>query len=68
MRGVALAPGPHTVELRFRPDIRLLYVSLAAILLGLLLLGVLVALARSAAAGTPARHGKNQGPKLQAAR
>ena len=40
MRGVHLEPGAHTVEFRFQPPVRPLYVSLAAILVGLLLLGV----------------------------
>jgi hypothetical protein len=39
MRGVHLAPGAHTVEFRFQPPVRLLYVSLAAIGLGLITLG-----------------------------
>jgi hypothetical protein len=38
MRGVALAPGPHKIEFRFQPSIQLMYVSLAAVGLGLLLL------------------------------
>jgi hypothetical protein len=38
MRGVALSAGPHIVEFRFEPSIKLMYVSLAAIGLGLLLL------------------------------
>jgi uncharacterized membrane protein YfhO len=38
MRGVALSAGPHTVEFRFQPDIKLMYVSLAAIGVGLVLL------------------------------
>jgi len=42
MRGVFLTPGPHLVEFRFEPPFRLLYVSLAAIGLGVVLLGVVV--------------------------
>ncbi len=41
MRGVYLAPGSHLVEFKFQPPVRLLYVSLAAILLALLGLGYL---------------------------
>jgi uncharacterized membrane protein YfhO len=41
MRGVALSAGPHTVEFRFEPPIELLYVSLATIAMGLVLLGLL---------------------------
>ncbi len=39
MRGVYLPPGAHTVEFRFQPPVGPLYVSLAAIGVGLLLLG-----------------------------
>jgi hypothetical protein len=38
MRGVALSAGPHVVEFRFQPPIKLMFVSLAAIGVGLLLL------------------------------
>ncbi|MSU62671.1 MAG: hypothetical protein EXS31_09785 [Pedosphaera sp.] len=41
MRGVHLPPGEHAVEFRFEPSISLLYVSLAALVLGLGLAGVL---------------------------
>jgi len=39
MRGVYLAAGPHRVEFRFQPPTQTLYVSLAALSVGLLLLG-----------------------------
>src|SRR5579872_7409773 len=42
MRGVYLEPGRHTVEFRFQPQVRMLYVSLAAIGAGLLLLGMVM--------------------------
>ncbi len=42
MRGVALTPGEHTVEFHFAPPLTSLYVSLAAIALGLALVGVLL--------------------------
>ena len=48
MRGVYLAPGAHTIEFRFQPPIGPLYVSLAAIGVGLILIGyVLVTERRS---------------------
>jgi len=48
MRGVYLTPGVHTVEFRFLPPANSLYVSLAAVALGVLVLGcVLVAERRS---------------------
>jgi len=40
MRGVQLEPGKHTVEFRFEPSANALYVSLAALALGVVLLGV----------------------------
>jgi hypothetical protein len=42
MRGVHLSPGAHTVEFRFEPPVRALYVSLAAVVVGLVLCGVLL--------------------------
>jgi hypothetical protein len=39
MRGVFLEPGEHSVEFQFRPPVDALYVSLAAIALGLILVG-----------------------------
>ena len=41
MRGVYLQPGPHTVVFSYEPPIKGLYVSLAAIALGFVLLGFL---------------------------
>ena len=41
MRGVYLTPGTHKVEFRFEPPMNGFYVSLAAIILGLLLCGLL---------------------------
>ena len=41
MRGVALTPGDHKIEFRFVPPLTSLYVSLAAIILALALVGVL---------------------------
>lgn len=41
MRGVAVPAGEHVVEFNFRPDAKFLYVSLAAIALGLVLIGFL---------------------------
>ncbi len=42
MRGVYLQPGAHTVEFKFQPPAGALYVSLAAIALGVILCAVLV--------------------------
>lgn len=42
MRGVHLGPGTHMVEFRFQPRFGLLYVSLAAIIVGMLMLGFLL--------------------------
>lgn len=41
MRGVYLQPGTHTVEFRFEPPVDTLYVSLAAVVFGMLLVGYL---------------------------
>jgi hypothetical protein len=41
MRGVYLQPGSHTVEFRFAPPVGPLYVSIAAVVLGLCLCGFL---------------------------
>ncbi len=43
MRAVYLVPGVHTVEFRFQPPVRALYVSLAASGVGVLLLGIVCA-------------------------
>jgi len=42
MRGVQVPAGAHTVEFLFKPDVRMLYVSLAGIALGLILIGVIM--------------------------
>jgi hypothetical protein len=41
MRGVYVQPGPHTIEFRFEPPVGTFYVSLAAVFVGMLLLGYL---------------------------
>jgi hypothetical protein len=46
MRGVYLEPGRHEVEFKFRYDLKMLYVNLAAIFLGFCLLGYAVAINR----------------------
>ena len=43
MRGVYLMPGAHTVEFKFLPQVRLLYVSATAVILALFALGILLA-------------------------
>lgn len=50
MRGVHLAPGTHQVDFRFQPTFGLLYVSLAAVALGLLMIGTLVVSANKGSA------------------
>ena len=42
MRGVFLNPGKHRVEFRFKPPVGSLYVTVVALCLSLLLLGVLI--------------------------
>jgi hypothetical protein len=42
MRGVFLEPGEATVEFRFEPPVTALYISLAAIVAGVVLLGMMV--------------------------
>ena len=53
MRGVFLTPAQHTVEFIFQPPIGALYVSLAAIALGLVLLGCVAWPPRNIGAVTP---------------
>jgi hypothetical protein len=54
MRGVFLAPGAHTVEFRFQPPVGPLYVSLAAIGAGLVLLGFVLVTAHPSDLQVPA--------------
>jgi uncharacterized membrane protein YfhO len=42
MRGVFLPPGQHTVEFRFRPPLKYLYISVTAFVIGLLLGGYVI--------------------------
>jgi hypothetical protein len=42
MRGAAVPASSHTVEFLFQPSVKALYVSLAAIALGVLLLGYVI--------------------------
>jgi hypothetical protein len=42
MRGVFLTPGHHIVEFQFKPSLKTLYISLSAIVLGILLAGYLI--------------------------
>jgi uncharacterized membrane protein YfhO len=46
MRGVYLTPGAHTVEFKFTLPNQFLYISLAAIVVGVLLCGFLIFLER----------------------
>jgi hypothetical protein len=45
MRGVRLEPGEQSVEFRFKPAVTALYVSLAALVVGLVLLSCLIVMA-----------------------
>jgi hypothetical protein len=55
MRGVLLKPGEYSVEFRFEPHLKGLYVSLAALILGMVLIGYLMVLRpKSEAAPAPA--------------
>ncbi len=64
MRGVYLQPGAHTVEFRFQPMLWPLYVSLAAMGLGVLALGFLGVAGRRSAGGanssSPPRSGNGK--------
>jgi len=55
MRGVYLPTGAHTIEFRFQPPVGPLYVSLAAVGTGLLLLGFVLVTARQSDRPLPAR-------------
>ncbi|HEV2328390.1 MAG TPA: hypothetical protein VGY56_06335, partial [Verrucomicrobiae bacterium] len=39
LRGVYLSPGSHAVEFKFQPPVRLLYVSLLAVMIAMIVLG-----------------------------
>lgn len=61
MRGVFLPAGEHTIEFRFEPPLTGLYVSLAAIAVGLVLCGILVVAPKppeSSAAAAPTPNSK----------
>jgi hypothetical protein len=65
MRGVYLQPGTHNVEFLFKPDTAPMYVSLAAIVIGLLLLGFVI-FSREQAAPAPIQPGAPAGHKAPA--
>jgi hypothetical protein len=54
MRGVYLPAGAHQVEFHFQPPVKFLYVSLAAIAVGLVLAGVVIATGVNARVPVPA--------------
>jgi hypothetical protein len=54
MRGVYLLPGTHTIEFKFLPANQLFYVSLAAIVIALIALGVLIVWVRKTTPPVPA--------------
>jgi hypothetical protein len=59
MRGVHLPAGEHTIEFRFEPPLTGLYVSLAAIAVGLVLCGILVVAPKpTESSGASAPHRK----------
>ena len=67
MRGVFLTPGSHTVDFRFEPSLKTLYVSLLAIAFGIGLAGYLFATrspATAAPAGTEPLPSQNPLPPL----
>jgi uncharacterized membrane protein YfhO len=61
MRGVEVADGAHTVEFRFEPPISGFYISLAAIIVGLALAGILIIPGKTAPA--PANEPARPQPK-----
>jgi hypothetical protein len=63
MRGVYLPPGEHTVEFRFEPPIGSLYISCAAVLVGLLLLGYLAMSNRPPKDSSPAPASEPRAPE-----
>lgn len=65
MRGVHLGPGTHSVEFKFRPRFGLLYVSLSASILGLLMLGFL-AVSANKNSTPPATRQNQPAPKPEA--
>lgn len=70
MRGVFLQPGQHEVEFRFRLPVKLLYVNIAAIVVGLGLLGYAIAGTRkpSETDEDPAKPNPEKTEKLNASR
>ena len=54
MRGAYLTPGTHTVEFRFQPPVGPLYVSLAGIAVGLLVMGAVFVTGRRSSSAVPA--------------
>jgi hypothetical protein len=52
MRGVYLTPGHHIVEFFFRPSLKTLYISVSAILVGIILAGYLIVTRKPVAPAT----------------
>jgi hypothetical protein len=55
MRGVSLTPGHHIVEFQFKPLLKTLYISLSAIVIGIILAGYLI-ITRVNVAASAAQH------------
>jgi len=51
MRGVYLEPGKHEVEFKFRPNIKMFYVNIVAIVVGVVLLGFAIVATRRRSVG-----------------
>jgi len=54
MRGVSLTPGAHTVEFRFQPPYKLIYLTASATAVALLLLGAVMVASRRTSRPAPA--------------
>jgi hypothetical protein len=54
MRGISLPPGHHVVEFQFKPSLKTLYISVSAIVIGILLAGYLVVTRKPVSAPVPA--------------
>ncbi len=67
MRGVHLDPGPHTVEFAYNPPMRAMYVSVGALVAGLLFAGITLIPGRGTASAVPSADAGVPAPKPPAA-